>query len=279
MPLTKEIIEQLAEPFGPEDIEYVRKGGGELAYVSYPAVVQRLDAVVPGEWSFTFKEAHWTADYVSVVCDLTVAGCTRSQAGGMSAKRDQGDALKGAMSYALRKAASLFQVGLHLWTNPPRKGQRPPQQQRPRQEPKRQRTQQQPEKALPHHVAMMLARVESNIGWGRNKVSQALQKKLNKPISEMSQDEADRAVDYLTHLAERQQAEKAPPISGGGRPMATERQIDCLGAIAQSIGWSKDRLRQECSDRYGCGSDGLSRSDASDFISDLQTVAAQKSGA
>jgi len=111
-------VKALLEPFRPSEIEFVNKGRGDFAYVSHPACTRRLIEVFGGDWSFEVVETRVESDQCAVLGRLTCSGAVRMAWGGAAMRGDLDDALKAAGSYALKKAASLFGVGLHLWEEP-----------------------------------------------------------------------------------------------------------------------------------------------------------------
>jgi len=121
--MTPEQVEACLVEFKGDQIEWLKKGNISIPYVSHPACTRRLLEVF-GDWSFEIVETKISENYVSVLGKLTAGGSTKMAWGGniygKGKGMDLGDALKSAGSYALRKAASLFGIGLHLWENPPR---------------------------------------------------------------------------------------------------------------------------------------------------------------
>lgn len=68
---------------------------------------------------------------------------------------------------------------------------------------------------------------------------------------------------------EGRHGEKAP-LSGNGM---TQRQFSAIEAIARSLGWSRDDLRERCVDMFDCDAAELSKADASSMINHLQEQA------
>lgn len=118
--------ELLEEPFGPEQIKQ-REGnfGKSLNYIEGNTVIQRLNDAFEGNWSFTviehkiFKET----DEIVVLGELKVDDVVKTQFGSsrITRARETGDIisladdLKAAATDALKKAATLLGVGLHLY--------------------------------------------------------------------------------------------------------------------------------------------------------------------
>jgi len=121
----RDILEQ---PFGPEQIKQ-REGnfGKMLDYIEGHEVIQRLNDAFDSEWSFTITkhEIMQETDEVIVIGQLNAGGIVKSQFGSSQITRakDTGDPislaadLKAAATDALKKAATLLGVGLHLYHN------------------------------------------------------------------------------------------------------------------------------------------------------------------
>lgn len=119
MEWTREVMEALAAPFPEDEIEFLPKGYANgraraLAYIDARSVMRRLDAVVgPGNWSFDFELL--SPDGKMVKGKLTVLGVTKCDAG----EADQEDeALKSAVSDALKRCAVHFGIGRYLYYLP-----------------------------------------------------------------------------------------------------------------------------------------------------------------
>jgi len=119
-------IEALSEPF-PADLIKQRKGnfGSMLDYIDAATVIQRLNEVLEGEWSFTVLDHQIDPDEVIVRGQMEIHGVIRQQFGGSSITRksDSGetisiaDDLKAASADCLKKCASSFGVGLYLYSS------------------------------------------------------------------------------------------------------------------------------------------------------------------
>jgi hypothetical protein len=119
-------IAALSEPF-PDVAIKRRKGtfGKILDYAETPTVIQRLNDVLEGEWSFTIVNHSIEAEEVIVQGELKISGEAHQQFGGsqITRKTDTGeiislaDDLKSAASDALKKCASSFGVGLYLYAD------------------------------------------------------------------------------------------------------------------------------------------------------------------
>ncbi|MBX3203581.1 MAG: hypothetical protein KF764_00870 [Labilithrix sp.] len=114
----------LCRPFAPEQIKQREGQGGKmLNYIEAHAVVARLnEACGEDGWSFEIVEHKILDEEVIVVAKLTAGTVTKMAFGGSSVTRSRdglpmsiADDLKAAGSDALKKAASLLGVGLHLY--------------------------------------------------------------------------------------------------------------------------------------------------------------------
>ena len=117
-------LKELSEPFPTDQIRQ-RKGnfGAMLDYAEASTVIQRLNDVLEGEWSFSILDYRIDPDEVIVHGQLTINGIIHQQFGGSSVTRksDSGevisiaDDLKAAAADCLKKCASSFGVGLYLY--------------------------------------------------------------------------------------------------------------------------------------------------------------------
>jgi len=123
--MNREILEK---PFGPEQIKQ-REGnfGRMLDYIEGHEVIQRLNDAFDADWSFTMTkyEIMKETDEVIVIGQLNAGGIVKSQFGSsrITKAKETGDIisladdLKAAATDALKKAATLLGVGLHLYRN------------------------------------------------------------------------------------------------------------------------------------------------------------------
>lgn len=120
------ILASLAEPFPPQDI-YQRAGSGgkQLSYISGTNVIARLQNTVI-DWSFEITETRMeqTVDrngeitpIFTVIGKISIPGLgSRAGIGVAAITPGSGeDAYKGAATDCLKKCASLFGVGFHLY--------------------------------------------------------------------------------------------------------------------------------------------------------------------
>src|SRR4029078_4460282 len=121
----------LEKPLAPEQIKRRQGTNGDvLDYIEGCAVIQRLNECFEAEWIFEIQEHRVYDDEVVVLGKLTAQGVAKSQFGKSRitrAKKDNaiislGDDLKAAATDCLKKCATLFGVGLHLYFDAPTAG-------------------------------------------------------------------------------------------------------------------------------------------------------------
>jgi hypothetical protein len=123
--MNREILER---PFASDQIKQRHGTNGDvLDYIEGCAVIQRLNECFDAEWIFEIQEHHVYDDEVVVLGKLTAQGVAKSQFGKSRITRTRkdnaiisvGDDLKAAATDCLKKCATLFGVGLHLYFEPP----------------------------------------------------------------------------------------------------------------------------------------------------------------
>ena len=113
----REILEREFEP----NLIKKRKGRGGMVldYLETASVIRRLNEAFGSEWNFRILEhgVDTEAKAVWVLGELTAVGLTKQQFGAKDIyeKSTLGDNLKSAASDCLKKCATLFGVGLHLY--------------------------------------------------------------------------------------------------------------------------------------------------------------------
>jgi len=137
-------LDILTRPFDPAQIKQREgRGGKMLDYLETHAVITRLNEAFAGAWSFEVLDFKTMEGEIVVHGKLTAVGITKTQFGSSDVHRTRGengekgaplsigDDLKAAASDALKKCATLFGVGLHLYEksaqNGPRVDRRTPQ--------------------------------------------------------------------------------------------------------------------------------------------------------
>lgn len=121
--MKKKMQEGLCEPFPPGAVR-TRPGsyGKQLKYIESWRVVRRLNQVFDADWDLRIKQHVMLDEEVVVEVQLTAAGVTKEAFGASAISRNRetsqpisvGDDIKSACSDGLKKAASLFGVGLEL---------------------------------------------------------------------------------------------------------------------------------------------------------------------
>ncbi len=135
-------LDVLTRPFDPSQIRQREgRGGKMLDYLETHAVITRLNEAFAGAWSFEVLDFKTMEGEIVVQGKLTAVGVTKAQFGSADIHRARGENgekgapvsigndLKAAASDALKKCATLFGVGLHLYEKSDRSAQRPPAQQ------------------------------------------------------------------------------------------------------------------------------------------------------
>lgn len=117
-------LELLNRPFSSQQIKKRKSSTGfTLEYIETHTVITRLNEVFAGQWGFKILDHKFLDDDVVVLGELTAEGIVKQQFGSCELSQEaedgmvlsMGDALKSAASDALKKAATLFGVGLHLY--------------------------------------------------------------------------------------------------------------------------------------------------------------------
>lgn len=116
-----QVKEQLAAPFParrvswkPQAFSRDRSSALMVAFIDARAVMERLDAVCPGDWAFDVKL--FPGAPPTARGRLTVLGLTRSDVG--EAGEGEAGTLKAAASDALKRCAVHFGVGRYLYDLP-----------------------------------------------------------------------------------------------------------------------------------------------------------------
>ena len=116
--------ELLEKPFSPDQIKQ-REGvfGDVLDYVEASAVIHRLNEAFEAEWMFEILDHHIYEKEVVVLGKLTAQGISKCQFGKSKITRTKetkaevsiGDDLKAAVTDSIKKCATLWGIGLHLY--------------------------------------------------------------------------------------------------------------------------------------------------------------------
>ncbi|MBI4553800.1 MAG: hypothetical protein HY710_16155 [Candidatus Latescibacteria bacterium] len=117
-------LDLIQRPFPSDQIRRRKTAlGTTLDYLETHTVIARLNETFGGLWSFKILDHKLLEDDVVVLGELTAEGVTKQQFGTCELRQEgdegvvlsMGDALKAAASDALKKAATLFGIGLHLY--------------------------------------------------------------------------------------------------------------------------------------------------------------------
>ena len=111
------------------------RGNKMLSYIDTPDFIRRINEVFEYNWSFEVVDERIESGFVIVKGKITAAGITKMQFGGkpLTTAKETGefisvdDDFKAAASDCLKKCASLFGIGLHLYSDELDEGKRPPQ--------------------------------------------------------------------------------------------------------------------------------------------------------
>jgi len=123
----------LEKPFEPAQIRQRKGRNGMLDYVEGHSVIHRLNEALDGAWSFEIMQHEIREEEVLVLAKLTAEGITKMNFGVSQVTRERdsgalvslGDDLKAAGTDALKKCATFFGVGLHLYAEKPIGGRGP----------------------------------------------------------------------------------------------------------------------------------------------------------
>ena len=123
---------QIIEQEFDKSLIKTRKGrsGNRLSYIEVPEYIKRLNMAFDYNWSFDIEEEKIESGFVIVRGRLTAEGISKTQFGTsqITLAKDTGEVVsigddhKAAGSDALKKCASLFGIGLHLYNGSNSKG-------------------------------------------------------------------------------------------------------------------------------------------------------------
>jgi hypothetical protein len=113
----------LERPFDQSVIRTRRGPHGPINYVEGAEIIRRLNEAFDAAWDFTVVEKEVRDAEVIVLGKLTAAGITKTAFGSSSLTTSRetgevvsvGDDLKAACTDSLKKCATMFGVGLHLY--------------------------------------------------------------------------------------------------------------------------------------------------------------------
>lgn len=116
--MTSEITARLMAPFPREAIKQRQGGRGKmLDYVEGHSVIHRLIAATNNQFDLRVLSVDQKGDLMTALVELTIPGLgSRQHMGVQKVAPNAGeDLVKGAITDALKKAATLFGVGLELY--------------------------------------------------------------------------------------------------------------------------------------------------------------------
>ena len=115
--MSKELLDALSEPFPQAAIKQRQGGGGKmLDYLEGHTIIHRLNNATGGTWDFRVVSLDWRESLLLATVELTIPGLgTRQHIGIQEVKNNSSDLVKGAITDALKKVATLFGVGLSLY--------------------------------------------------------------------------------------------------------------------------------------------------------------------
>ncbi len=118
---SSELLNALSQPFHPAHITWKpgvfnrdKSKALALAYADLRAYQQRLDEVCGMNWSVSYRP--WGE---RIICELTIAGVTRSSTGEPDAQSEKSEiAGTAAEAQAFKRACAMFGLGRYLYTLP-----------------------------------------------------------------------------------------------------------------------------------------------------------------
>jgi len=117
--------EVLDRPFS-QDLVKTRpgQGGRQLSYVEGHEFIRRLNEAFDGQWSLRIVSHEIVDQEIVVMVELSADGLVKMAFGGAPIQGELADCFKTAATDALKKASTLFGLGLHLYDDDPATGQR-----------------------------------------------------------------------------------------------------------------------------------------------------------
>ena len=111
------LADALAQPFPPECVKQLRKGGAPIPFISWHFYAARLNALVgPEGWSMGTPILHDLAGKLVVGLPVSILGVTKINFGTEDeGKDDFGDAATNAWAMAFKRTLALFGMGLYMY--------------------------------------------------------------------------------------------------------------------------------------------------------------------
>lgn len=114
--MDKKIIDKLEREFEKKDIKKrPGPGGMKLSYIEGSKVIRRLNEAFDHEWTFRVTQTQVVSNHAIVTVAISKDGNTKEGIGGKKIGADVENAFKAATTDALKVAARLFGIGLHLY--------------------------------------------------------------------------------------------------------------------------------------------------------------------
>lgn len=117
-PSVAEMVARLAADFPASAIKSrIGRGNVLMSYVDTKTVIRRLNEATGGHWELHVLNLDWRPELLVATVALTIPGLGRREHMGIQeiGPKQGGDLVKGAVSDGLKKAATLFGVGLDLY--------------------------------------------------------------------------------------------------------------------------------------------------------------------
>jgi hypothetical protein len=249
--MKREILER---PFDTHLIKSRRGHSGKtFSYVEGAEYIRRLNEAFDGQWSFEIVEHRVKPREVVVVGKLTAEGHVKCAFGGSSVTvsghtgepMNLADDLKAAATDALKKAASLFGIGLHLYS------------------PDSAHADDDRAASSPSGAGPALA---GERGKGRNARDAG-------PAARPAGAGGNGSSPAAAELRSTGETAGRPAPRAAASSTVTERQLRAMAAIGRTLGWTQESLAQRAVEAYKVPPSELSRVDASAFIGELQQLA------
>ena len=201
--MNQEQARALARPF--DDIK-TRPGrnGQSISYIEGHAIVQRLNEALAGDWSFKVLEHDVREGEVIVLVELRAGDTVKQAFGGSEVTRTRegkvvslADDLKAAATDALKKAATLLGVGMHVCgaEEPPQARPKPKLVERP-EEPDVP-----PNNRLTRKQAEFIGKLARSNGMGKHELDEVAKQQFGKSAAFLTVKEASEFIATLSTAA------------------------------------------------------------------------------
>ncbi len=181
------------------------RNGQAIQYVEGHAIVQRLNEALAGDWSFRVLEHDVREGEVIVLGELRVGDTVKQAFGGSEVTRTRegkvvsvADDLKAAATDALKKAATLLGVGMHVYVaeEPPAQVHKGPKLVEAHDEPDVP-----PNNRLTRKQAEFIGTLAKSNGMGKHEVDELAQRRFGKSAGFLTVKEASEFIAALTAAA------------------------------------------------------------------------------